>query len=476
MRQRTRALSSAGALLAALLVFGGCQLSNDNDGVGSDIVIPDVVIPDIVIPDIGMSDLGGTDVGSPDTGTMDTGGGMDTGPNDVASDGAAPSDTTSADTGPGTDAESDTGADTTTQAGCGPPAIDPGAIVLPAEDFATPVDIASGDSYMFVASANEDGSGTPGQGFITVLSLADRSTVNRIPTSMPRPTVVTMTPGDAVWRVLVVERGLLGDARVAPLPDGPGGFERLTEVDADTAQIFEEALVVQPSGRVGAPDSVAIVGVATGDVIFLGSATTGAVLSFAGDSCAPLRGVDDPIVVGDLDSWHELHLSPGSDRKVWIADTATGLVHIYDPEADELNPATGRAGAPYDLGSCAPTHVLELGTGEALVLCPGEDAIAAIASDGSISLDRYATGGAPSVFTTMGDTLYVLNTGDDALQRIDLSTGDSELSFATLPAGAGPVAFAITPDESEMWIANAGNDTVSVIDLSDGSLTTTLGD
>jgi YVTN family beta-propeller protein len=65
-------------------------------------------------------------------------------------------------------------------------------------------------------------------------------------------------------------------------------------------------------------------------------------------------------------------------------------------------------------------------------------------------------------FSPDGTRAYVANFGDDTVSVINTAT--STVS-KTLTVGDGPVGVAVSPDGTHLYVANSGDDTVRAIEL-----------
>ncbi|MCZ8517314.1 beta-propeller fold lactonase family protein [Paenibacillus filicis] len=86
-------------------------------------------------------------------------------------------------------------------------------------------------------------------------------------------------------------------------------------------------------------------------------------------------------------------------------------------------------------------------------------------------------GSGPSAIaiTPDGSRAYVANFGNDTVSVINTET-NTVMATVTLPAGSQPTAIAITPDGSRAYVANFGNaaNTVSVINTASNTVIATL--
>jgi YVTN family beta-propeller protein len=72
-----------------------------------------------------------------------------------------------------------------------------------------------------------------------------------------------------------------------------------------------------------------------------------------------------------------------------------------------------------------------------------------------------------------GETLYVANQGDQSLKVVDVS-GAVPTITASISVGTTPAGIAITPDGNTAYVANEGSNNVSVVNLQTNVVTTTI--
>ncbi|MEU9480401.1 YncE family protein [Streptomyces sp. NPDC048191] len=76
--------------------------------------------------------------------------------------------------------------------------------------------------------------------------------------------------------------------------------------------------------------------------------------------------------------------------------------------------------------------------------------------------------------TPNGRRAYVANAGSNTVTVID-TTANPPAVIATVPVGNSPAGVAVTPDGSRVYVANAGSNNVSVIRTSDNTVIDTVG-
>jgi YVTN family beta-propeller protein len=87
--------------------------------------------------------------------------------------------------------------------------------------------------------------------------------------------------------------------------------------------------------------------------------------------------------------------------------------------------------------------------------------------------DTIAVGVGPIgvAFRPDGATAYIANAGADTVNVIDVASGTVT---ATIPVGYHPIGVAFAPDGATAYVANFNSDTVSVIDVASGTVTNTI--
>jgi YVTN family beta-propeller protein len=71
-------------------------------------------------------------------------------------------------------------------------------------------------------------------------------------------------------------------------------------------------------------------------------------------------------------------------------------------------------------------------------------------------------------------TIFTSNIGSDSICVIEPGGGRNGWTVAAIPVGKGPEGFDLSPDGKEVWAANSGDGTVSVIDVASKKVTATL--
>src|SRR5277367_1220275 len=71
-------------------------------------------------------------------------------------------------------------------------------------------------------------------------------------------------------------------------------------------------------------------------------------------------------------------------------------------------------------------------------------------------------------------TIFTSNIGSDSICVIEPGGGRNGWSVTPVPVGKGPEGFDLSPDGKEVWAANSGDGTVSIIDVASKKVTATI--
>jgi YVTN family beta-propeller protein len=71
-------------------------------------------------------------------------------------------------------------------------------------------------------------------------------------------------------------------------------------------------------------------------------------------------------------------------------------------------------------------------------------------------------------------TIFTSNIGSDTICVIEPGSGRNGWNVTPIPVGKGPEGFDLSPDAREVWAANSGDGTVSVIDVASKKVTATM--
>jgi YVTN family beta-propeller protein len=71
-------------------------------------------------------------------------------------------------------------------------------------------------------------------------------------------------------------------------------------------------------------------------------------------------------------------------------------------------------------------------------------------------------------------TIFTSNIGSDTICVIEMGGGRNGWNVTAIPVGKGPEGFDLSPDGKEVWAANSGDGTVSIIDVASKKVTVTV--
>ncbi len=350
---------------------------------------------------------------------------------------------------------------------------------LPTTPFAKPMAILVDREHVFVANHNPRADGSAGQGFITVIERATLRVRNRLPTSQPYP-VALAVQDEALW---VLNRGeITFDPTVErDLPSSPGGIDVLDNVaSAVDAPGFSRTIPLVHRGAIGAPVSMAV---GTDGLAYLGSGTAGALFIVDVANCAVIRGPADHFPIGEQDEQKSILLRATGDGSILALFPADGVMRVFGEATRMVDDQATHPGSPYGVGDGGQTLPSDFvyvpgATPDIFVVMGPEGKVTTLEMDtGHIDAGAFRAGRDPRAIEVHGRYVYVVNAGDDALQRIDLTLAADavDLSFVLLSPGDAPVAIGLTEDARQAFVANSGSDTVALVDLEAGRVARIFG-
>jgi len=139
---------------------------------------------------------------------------------------------------------------------------------------------------------------------------------------------------------------------------------------------------------------------------------------------------------------------------VWVAG-GDGDVSRIDPRYDRLTSTSSLAASGAFFTTRVRPMVAAFG---ALWIVHPDGLVSRIDPDSGRASESVGVGNAPSAISAGAGSLWVTNSADGTVTRIDPTT----LVASTTPVGHGPTAVAVNAEGA--WIANAGDDTVVRID------------
>jgi YVTN family beta-propeller protein len=136
-----------------------------------------------------------------------------------------------------------------------------------------------------------------------------------------------------------------------------------------------------------------------------------------------------------------------------------------------------KALAPVDLGALRAPHGLALGDGKVYFTAEANKVIGRY--DPASNQVDWVLGTGQNVTHMIVlskdlKTIFTSNIGSDSICVIEPGGGRNGWNVTAIPVGKGPEGFDLSPDGREVWAANSGDGTVSVIDVAAKKVTATL--
>ncbi len=138
---------------------------------------------------------------------------------------------------------------------------------------------------------------------------------------------------------------------------------------------------------------------------------------------------------------------------------------------------TQKAMTPVDLGALRAPHGLAFGDGKVYFTAEANKVIgrydpASRQVDWVLGTGQNVTH--MIVLSKDLKTIFTSNIGSDTVCVIEPGSGRSGWNVTPIAVGKGPEGFDLSPDGKEVWAANSGDGTVSVIDVASKKVTATL--
>ena len=136
-----------------------------------------------------------------------------------------------------------------------------------------------------------------------------------------------------------------------------------------------------------------------------------------------------------------------------------------------------KAMAPIDLGALRAPHGLAFAGGEVYFTAEANKVIgrydpAAKQVDWVLGTGQDATH--MIAVSKDGKRIFTSNIGSDSICEIEPGGGRNGWSVTVIPVGKGPEGFDLSPDGKEVWAANSGDGSVSIIEVASKKVTATL--
>lgn len=353
-------------------------------------------------------------------------------------------------------------------------------LILAACDASDPVAAPSSGSFAspegvvaageLVAVANPDFRGTSfGEGSVTIVDVDARAAVNRIPTTRPNPQFLAITDD----LLVVVDSGLTAwDAEAGVhTATGDGGLDLIPRdaLRTATAPAAHIALPTDPSDRRrGGPGSIAVL--PDGRTAYVGSGLAAVVVKVDLVDRTVLRGMDDPIIVRAHERNETVTLAWHPSGVVLVACFDTDELYRLDPTTDTIVGAPIALGATGDLEGVVDLVVSPGATPDVLWVSTIANALGAWdLAGGAVNPRAATTGVAANRVRVAGEFAYVVNSGENNVQRSPLADlGAVARPFAALPVGSNPWDMAVVGELGFVTLFRANR--LAVIDLRTGAL------
>lgn len=136
-----------------------------------------------------------------------------------------------------------------------------------------------------------------------------------------------------------------------------------------------------------------------------------------------------------------------------------------------------KAMAPVDLGALQAPHGLAFAGGKVYFTAEANKVIGSY--DPAANRVDWVLGTGQNVTHMIAvskdqKTIFTSNIGSDTICEIEPGGGRNGWNVTAIPVGKGPEGFDLSPDGKEVWSANSGDGSVSVIDVGTKKVTATL--
>jgi YVTN family beta-propeller protein len=176
--------------------------------------------------------------------------------------------------------------------------------------------------------------------------------------------------------------------------------------------------------------------------------------------------------------------SGGAPHEVIASDDAKfAYISNYASERGQLKTLSvidltaQKALAPVDLGALRAPHGLAFADGKVYFTAEANKVIGRY--DPAANLVDWILGTGQNVthmiaLSKDSKTIFTSNIGSDSICMIEPGGGRNGWNVTAIPVGKGPEGFDLSPDGKEVWAANSGDGTVSIIDVASKKVTATL--
>jgi len=344
-------------------------------------------------------------------------------------------------------------------------------------DFHGPEGVVASGGYVFVANTAFDGSdGSYGTGFVTVVRQSDFAVVNKVTTTQRNPQAL-IAHDDKVY-VLCSGTTDYDDAKKLITPTSDGSLEVIDVPTAATA--FAPQTVIQlprSTGNplVGYPSSLAFS--ADGQFAYAGSGTTAALFKVDLETNKVLRGAIDPIVLGDLASTDSIAVATGPDEVIFAGSFNRDQVFAVDTSTDlkATNPfQVIDAGKTGNMDGVLHMVYRDTGVPDLFVLLGLASVVQGVTTamgqagvEFLLNTETY-----PNRLAVHGDTLYVVNSGDNNVTAMTISSRESLGRVAIFEPGTNPYELTVADKDGStvLYVTGFSTNALYEVDPDSGSI------
>lgn len=345
-------------------------------------------------------------------------------------------------------------------------------------NFHGPEGLVANGGFVFVANTAFDGTDNSfGSGFVTVVRQTDFAVVNKIVTSHRNPQTLTVHDGKVY--VLCSGTSVYDGEKKLVTPTSDGSLEVIDVATAATAFAPQTVIPIPRSTDhplVGYPSSLAIT--ADGKLAYAGSGTTAALFKMDLEDSKVLRGSDDPIVLGDIESTDSMAVAAGPDGVIFAGSFNRDQVFAVDTATDLK--ATDPFGV-VDAGTTANMdgvlHMVyrDSGIPDLFVLLGlASTAMAVTTAQGQAGVETLLTptGLYPNRLAVHGDTLYVVNSGDNNVTAVTISSGVDLGKVAIFALDTNPFDLTIADNDGStvLYVTGFSSNALYEVDPVSGSI------
>lgn len=331
--------------------------------------------------------------------------------------------------------------------------------------FSGPEGVYFFGTYLFVTNTNgvwdnDAGKMVYGNGYITVLKTEDLSFVSQIETPFMNPQFITYM--DEYFYVVCSGTAEF-DENWTMTPASPGG---VVMIGATTFKA--EGSMEIPAGGVdpmaGFPGAVAYD--AGGKRLFIGSGTYPAVYVVDSESLELVKTLTVyPDAMGN-----DIIVPAFHDGILYATAFNSGLTYGLDPDSGDT------IAGPFDVTQTdeleGPTDVKVVGD-LLYVLNSMSSVVATLDLDTGDVAFPFTTGSVPNRLAFDGDNMFVVNSGDNNLTRINIESGDTFNGFAVFDVGTNPWEMAV--GDGFGYVTGYMSNSVFKVDLSSGETVLVMG-